>query len=369
MKSAIYYGPGDIRIEERPKPKARLDGVVLKVKACGVCGFVDLDAWERMDAMSAGRVRGHEWSAVIEEVGVNVTDFAVGDRVYMEPVFKPCYRCEACLQRDYWRCSNPMGAGAVGSSSGFVDGGFAEYMELPFVTKGSVIKLPDTLTFRDLALVEPLGLSVGMASKAKTSDVAVVLGQHLVGLGTTAYLKKMGVSKVITSSVSKKHQKASEEVGADVALDAINDDIVRAVMQETKGKGAQEVFLTDSRPAALLQAIGSVRRTGSVWLTHYNFPIRLGGQLGNVPRYSIGLDWHGPVEPPVSFEPGLLYMRSAWGTLGERIPRFQEAVALMQSGVITAEKYVTHIFPLDKTKEAFDKAMDFNECIEVMVEI
>jgi threonine dehydrogenase-like Zn-dependent dehydrogenase len=62
-------------------------------------------------------------------------------------------------------------------------------------------------------------------------------------------------------------------------------------------------------------------------------------------------------------------MRTAWGTLGERVPRFQEAVKLMESGVITAEKYVTHIFPLDKTKEAFDKAMDFNECIEVMVEL
>jgi L-iditol 2-dehydrogenase len=319
-----------------------------------------------MDNMSVGKARGHEWSAEITEVGANVTDFAVGDRVYMEPVFRPCYTCEACLQKDYWRCANPMGIGGTG----VLDGGFAEYMWLPFVTKGSVIKLPQTLSFRDLALVEPLGLSVGMASKAKPDQVIVVLGQHLVGLGITAYLKKkMGVTKIITSAVSKKHLKASKEVGADIALDAINDDIVKVVMQETSGKGADQVMLTDPRPAALLQAIGAVRRTGVVWLTHYGFPIRLGGSLGVTPRYSIGLDWHGPVVPPVSFDPGLLYMRSAWGTLGERVPRFQAAIELMESGVITAEKYVTHIFPLDKTKEAFDKAMDFNECIEVIVEI
>jgi L-iditol 2-dehydrogenase len=361
MKAAIYYGPGDIRIEERPKPKPGVDGVVLKVKVCGVCGFVDLDAWERPDTMSFGKARGHEWSAEVVEVGSKVTDFAVGDRVYMEPVFKPCYRCEACLQKDYWRCSNSM--------QGAVDGGFAEYTWLPFVTKGSVIKLPKTLSFRDLALVEPLGLSVGLARKAKPGDVVVVLGQHLVGLGVTAFLKKMGVAKVITTAISKKHLKASQEVGADIALDAINDDVVKAVMQATSGRGADVVMATDPRPAALLQAIGAVRRTGAVWLTHHGFPIRLGGALGNAPRYAIGLDWHGPVEPPVSFDPGFIYMRTAWGTLGERIPRFQEVCELMESGVITADKYVTHTFPLDKTKEAFDKAMDFHETIEVQVEI
>ena len=62
-------------------------------------------------------------------------------------------------------------------------------------------------------------------------------------------------------------------------------------------------------------------------------------------------------------------MRSTWGTLGERIPRFEAAVELMESGVITAEKYVTHTFPLDKTKEAFDKAMDFDEYIDFFIHI
>ncbi len=362
MKAAIYYGPGDIRLEERPKPEPGVDGAVVKVKACGVCGFVDLDAWERPDTMGVGRARGHEWSGEIVEVGANVTDFKVGDRIYIEPIFKPCYRCEACLQKDYWRCSNPMQGGPL-------DGAFAEYLWLPFLPRDGAMKLPETLSFRDLALIEPLGLAVGMAQKAKPGDVVVVLGQHLVGLGITAYLKKMGVAKIITGSVSKKHLKASEEVGADIAVDCTNKDIVKVVMQETGGRGADQVMLTDPRPAALLEAIGSVRRTGIVWGTHYGFPIRLGGSLGVAPRYAIGMDYHGPVEPPISFDPAFLYMRIAWGTLGLRAPRFQEAIALMESGVIAAEKYVTHIFPLDKTKEAFDKAMDFNECIEVMVEL
>jgi threonine dehydrogenase-like Zn-dependent dehydrogenase len=64
----------------------------------------------------------------------------------------------------------------------------------------------------------------------------------------------------------------------------------------------------------------------------------------------------------------LLYMRSAWGTMGESIPRFKEAVELMESGIITAEKVVTHVYPLERIRDAFEMAANFHESIEVMVE-
>jgi L-iditol 2-dehydrogenase len=194
MKAAIYYGPEDIRIEEIKKPVAGAEGVILKVKACGVCPIMDLDAWYRAPSgdRGVGLARGHEWSGEIVEVGSRVTDFKVGDRVYMEPVFRPCNSCESCRQKDYWRCLNwKEGMG--------LNGAFAEYIRLPFVGKDCVIKLPETLSFRDLAMIEPLGLSVGLARKAKNDDVVVVLGQELVGLGAVAALKKRGIGKVITS--------------------------------------------------------------------------------------------------------------------------------------------------------------------------
>jgi len=361
MKAAVYYGPGDMRIEERRKPEPGMDGAVVKVKDCGVCGFIDIPAWETPDGMGAGKSRGHEWSAEIVEIGSNVRNFKVGDRVYIEPVFKPCYRCEACLQKDYWRCSSPNMA---------LDGAFAEYLWLPFLPKDGAMKLNETgLTDRDLALIEPLGLAVGVAQKAQPGDTVVVIGQHLVGLGITAYLKqKMGVAKVITGSVSKKHLKASEEVGADITVNCTEKDIAKVVLQETKGRGADQVMVTDWRPGALLEAIGSLKRAGIIWGCSYGFTIRLGGQAGHVPRYQLGMDYHGPIEPAISFEPSFAYMRIAWGTMGLRIPRFLEVIDLMKSGKITAKKYVTDIFPLAKTKEAFDRALDINETIEVMVE-
>ena len=366
MKAAIYYGPGDIRIEEIKRPKANPEGVVVKVGACGVCNIMDALYWEAWPAggIGVGLARGHEWSGEIVEVGSQVTDFKVGDRVYQNPVYRPCYECESCRVKDYWKCINWQ----RGLSDRAINGAFAEYLWIPFITIESAVKLPDTLSFRDLALIEPLYLAVGLARKAKAGDVVVVLGQDLVGLGTLALLKERGVAKVITSDISQKRLEASREVGADVAVDALNEDVVQVVMKETSGEGADVVIVMDARPITTLQAIGVVRRGGPVWqATMYGVPL-----VHKSPVATSDTKWIGPnagyTEPDITFAPTLLSMQTAWGTLGPRVPRWLKATELLQSGKITADKHVTHVFPLDKTKEAFETAMNPHETIKVIVE-
>ena len=98
MKAAIYYGPGDIRLQDIELPHANPEGVVVKVMACGVCDILDLPVWKNWPegGQGIGLARGHEFSGEIVEVGSQVTDFKVGDRIFTEPVYRPCYRCEAC---------------------------------------------------------------------------------------------------------------------------------------------------------------------------------------------------------------------------------------------------------------------------------
>jgi len=83
--------------------------------------------------------------------------------------------------------------------------------------------------------------------------------------------------------------------------------------------------------------------------------------------------WIGPgagyTDPSVGFDPSLLHMQIAWGSLGPRVPRWLEAAELIQSGVITAKKYVTKVMPLAKTKEAFDLTTDDHDQIKVVVEM
>lgn len=178
MKAALYYGPGDIRIEEIRTPKASTIGAVVKIKACGVCPILDLNDWVRYPAggHTIGLARGHEWSGEIVEVGSAVENFKVGDRVGgMEPLFRPCFRCDFCQQGDYWRCSN------VNQGMG-IHGAFAEYMALSFVSSDALMAFPDTIGFRDLAMLEPLGVGAGLVKRAKIKDVVAVLGQEPGGI-------------------------------------------------------------------------------------------------------------------------------------------------------------------------------------------
>ena len=82
MKAAIYYGPGDIRIEDIPKPQAGPLGAVVKIEAAGVCEIMDGAAWQKrgFKPTELGMARGHEWSGEIVELGSQVTGFELGDR-------------------------------------------------------------------------------------------------------------------------------------------------------------------------------------------------------------------------------------------------------------------------------------------------
>jgi len=371
MKAAIYYAPGDIRVEEIPYPKCTPEGVIVKVGACGVCTVMDVDAWIRWarggEGAGVGLARGHEWAGEIVEVGSKVRGFKVGDRMFQNPVFKPCHRCNYCFEEDYWRCVNWR----EGLAQRAIHGGFAEYVAIPFVTNESAAKMPNKLSWADLSMIEPLYLAIGLARKADPGETVLVIGQELMGLGTVAKLKERNV-KVITSDISKKRLKAAEQVGADVLIDSINEDVVRVVMKETKGKGADVVILIDTRPAGLMQAIGSVRRAGQVWLAGYYYsPFKVRADVG--PSEGGMTSWIGPgggyTDPSIGFDPALFHMQIAWGSLGPRVPRWLEAAELIQSGKITAKKHVTSVFPLVKTKEAFDLAANDHDQIKVVVEM
>jgi L-iditol 2-dehydrogenase len=367
MKAALYYGPGDIRIQEIEKPQVDPDGVVVKIHACGVCNIMDADEWVKWRTRghaTTGLARGHEWSGEIVEVGSSVNNFKIGDIIFSNPVFQPCHECASCRVNDYWRCIN-WHRGMLGMG---LHGGFAEYLRIPFITEESAAKLPDTLSFRDLAMIEPLYLSVGLADKAKAGDVVVVIGQELMGLGTVLQLKENGIEKVIACDVSKKRLRAAEELGADVIIDTLSQDPAQVIMKETKGKGADVVILIDRKPLAFLQAISVTRPAGIIWLaTYYYSPLKLDPSLPAGKELWIG-PGSGYTDSAIYFDPSLITVQSAWGTLGPRVPRWLKAAKILESGRINANTHITHVFSLDQTKEAFDVAMDPFETIKVVVE-
>ncbi len=102
MKVAVYYRNDDIRIEERPVPSISDGEILVKMKACGICG-TDVMEWYRIK--KAPRILGHEMAGEIAEVGRKVKGFKKGDRVFVSH-HVPCYKCHHCIHGNYTACES-----------------------------------------------------------------------------------------------------------------------------------------------------------------------------------------------------------------------------------------------------------------------
>ena len=353
MKAAIYYGPGDIKVEEIERPEAGDDGMVMKVEACGICNFIDIPRYKRkLGDHATGIALGHEFSGEVVQIGSRVTAVKLGDRI-TGLSFRPCHRCKSCLAGDYAKCSNF----AQGTAGSWINGGFAEYLWFPFVSEDNIIKLPDSMSYRDASFIEPVTVGVGLASKAKAGDVVVYLGQELMGLATVAQLKARG-AKVIVGDISKKRLQKALEVGADIVVSESDEDIYKVVMDLTSGVGADVVIETAGRPTTFLQSIDLVRQHGTIWnAAVYDGPFMFDPSLQRLERPRSNLTQKNGIS-----------IRNPWLTFEDRTTRRMQAIGLIQSGKITAAKYADHIFPLKNIKEAFEAALDPYESIKVIVE-
>jgi len=342
MKAAIWHGGRDMRIEEVERPKAGDDGMVIKVRAAGICGS-DLHlhrySLDEIAPYITGIALGHEYSGDVVEVGAKVTDVKVGDRVWAYGRV-PCFECEWCKRKEYLQCPNLKYSGIM------ANGGFAEYVWHPFIGLNEiVIKLPDTMSYQDGALIEPISVGAGAAKDAepKTGDVVVVLGAGSVGLGAVAKAKALGVSKVIASEVSAKRLKAAKELGADVVINPAEEDAVKRVMKETSGKGADIVIEAAGKPVTFIQSIEMARAFGKVML---------------VALYEQSFEFN----PSPAIWKRVRMQPAPW-------PQdFSGAFELIKAGKVKDKQVVSHTFPLDKINEAFEAQRNAKESIKVMIE-
>lgn len=347
MKAGILHGPGDIRVEEVDRPELGDDGIVIKVRAAGICGS-DLHPYRvASQAPSHDRkAHGHEVAGDVVETGPNVRDVKVGDRVWAWP-FLPCFKCAFCEQKNYWACTNRKGMAGNG-----MHGGFAEYVGVPAVVVPqedtrivpNVIKLPDSMSYQEGVLVEPISVGSGVAKYAepKAEDIVFILGAGIIGLGTVINFRASGVSKIIISDVSEKRLAAARELGADIVINAAKEDVAKRVMGETSGAGADIVVEVAGQPATFRQSIELSRRHGKVMLV-------------------------GIYEEMVSFSPNVLVLK-ALKTIGCIDAHFAEGFEIMSAGWVKDSQVVSHTFPLDRIRDAFEAALNTQESIKVMIE-
>jgi (R,R)-butanediol dehydrogenase / meso-butanediol dehydrogenase / diacetyl reductase len=229
MKAAVLQGTGTLAIEEVEPPRAEPGELVLAVRDCGICGS-DLHA---VHTMPPGTIFGHEFCGEVVAVGDGVAGWDVGDRAVTLPFFS-CERCDRCRRGDGMFCKEIRGIGL-----GAVQGAYAERVR---VQPENSLKIPETVGFRDAALVEPLavGLHGIRRSRLERGGTCIILGAGPIGIATLLWARELG-ARAIVSDPSPGRRAMAERLGATAVVDPTTQD-PGSVAESIAGEDVAAVF-------------------------------------------------------------------------------------------------------------------------------
>ncbi|MBO4457463.1 MAG: galactitol-1-phosphate 5-dehydrogenase [Butyrivibrio sp.] len=232
-KAWVLHDIGDIRFEDVEVPVPGEKEVLVKVKAVGICGS-DIPRIYETGAHKMPLIPGHEFSGVIEKVGVGVSGDLAGKRVAVFPKI-PCGKCERCQKGEHDLCLNYDYSGSRR------DGAFAEYVSVP---ASNVMELPSEVSFEEGAMTEPLAVAAnavrtgcaGLDANDSNTKIAVC-GMGTIGLMVVMLLKGMGFSNVYVIGNKDSHPAKALDLGIDSLhyCDVRSDDPVAWLKQNTGG--------------------------------------------------------------------------------------------------------------------------------------
>jgi len=262
MKAAIFKGKGSIELGERPDPQIQepTDAVVRVVRGC-VCGS-DLWYYRGINPHKVGSI-GHEYIGVVDEVGADVQDLAVGDFVIAPFTFNDgtCPACRAGFE------SNCEHGGSFGD--GTIDGGQGERVRAPFAD-ATLVKVPGSdfteeqlASFTALSDVACTGYHAAVSAGVKAGDTVAVVGDGAVGLSAVLAARKLGASRIIALSRNPDRQAVAKQFGATDIVEDRGGDAVQAVLRLTGGAGvdaALECVGTDQS----IQTCAGISRAGGM---------------------------------------------------------------------------------------------------------
>lgn len=258
MLVAILYGPGQLRLEERPIPEPGPGELVARVRAATTCG-TDVKMFTRPYVSSVVKLPspfGHEWAGEVVEVGPGVEGWEPGDRIRAGNS-APCLTCRFCRRGQENLCENRL----------WLWGAFAEYIKVPaHMLKVNAQKVPEGLPFEEAAVAEPLACVLHGAKVAgiRPGDVVTIIGSGPIGILHAQVAKHMGAVKVIIGDMIDERLKVARSVGADVIVNVREESLSEVVKAETDGLGSDVVIEAVGLPATWEQALELVRRGGTV---------------------------------------------------------------------------------------------------------
>ncbi len=262
MKSVMLRRPGDggglkAELSEVPVPSVGPGEVLVEMKACGLCGT---DIEKMLGHYTAAMpVLGHEAVGVVSNVGEGVTGLREGDRVFPHH-HVACGRCHYCTNGSETMCNDYR-------TSNLDPGGFSEFFRVPApnVSRRGVLTLPDSLSFEEASLIEPLACCIRAQDRCEVQagESVLVVGAGPAGMAHSLLLRLLK-AKVMISDIVDARLEFAERAKVGVILDARRVVVPEAVRKETGGRGADVVIAASGSAKAVTQALQSVRKGGRV---------------------------------------------------------------------------------------------------------
>ena len=335
MRATVFHGPGDIRVEQVPRPHAGAGEAVIRVTLTTICG-TDVHIVKGEYPVRPGLIIGHEPVGVIAELGAGVTGYEIGQRVLVGAI-TPCGQCRACLSGNLSQCGHGDGFEALGGwrFGNTIDGAQAEYLLVP-AAQANLTPIPDGVSDEQVVLLADIastGFAGAESGNVRIGDAVVVFALGPIGLCAVAGSKLMGASLIIGIDSDPVRLEMAKRMGADVVLDFTQVDVIAEVLKLTSG-GAD----------VTIEALGTQGTFENALRC-----LRPGGTLSSLGVYS------GKLEMPYdAFSAGLGGQRIVTTLCPGGKERMRRLIATVESGRFDPLPLITHRFSLDDIAEAYD---------------
>jgi L-iditol 2-dehydrogenase len=337
MKAVVKDRPEPgIWVKEVPTPHAGKDEVLMRVHRASICGS-DIGLYD-FSAAYAGfaklpTIPGHEFAGEVAELGPGVTEFKVGEHVVAESILT-CGNCKFCLSGQPNICINFKIFGIQ------TNGGFAEYVSVPLK---HLHHMKEGLSFEQAAIIEPLSVcchALEDNAKVNATESVVVIGPGPIGLLAAQVARANGCQNLVVSGIEVDEKRLS--IASNLGFETVNsskEDLVRRVLKSTSELGVDLAVVAAGSGVALNQACELVRKGGRILnIAIYPKPVELG--VTNLVRREMTL----------------------LGTFASTWKNYERAMTLAVENKVRLQPLITHTFPIDDAKSAFETAKAREGC-------
>ena len=331
MKALVFHGPNQIAVENMPRPRPGYGEAVIRVTMTTICG-TDVHIVKGEYAVEPGLIIGHEAVGTIDELGLGISGYAVGDRVLVGAI-TPCGQCFSCLTGNWSQCGGvPIGGWKFGNT---INGAQAEYLLVPYA-QANMAKVPADLRDEQVILLADIastGFSAAESADVQLGDSVAVMAQGPIGLCATAGAKLKGAGLIIATESNPVRKRMSLKMGADVVLDPKLVDVAAEIHKLTNNRGVD----------VAIEALG----TQPTFETALR-ALRPGGTLSSLGVYS------GKLNIPVdSFAAGLGDYKIVTTLCPGGKERMRRLMELVRQKRVDLTPLLTHTFPLSQITDAY----------------